>query len=108
MRRIGLGFTVTTTVWSVKADNMRSKADGTLIITLPTKSLAAALRAKLKKEHGHLVANGHRVIIRLAPPGSGAAHHETQTTALTVSFSGIGQPQRITAPRHAIQQYGRG
>jgi hypothetical protein len=40
--------------------------------------------------------------------GSGAVRHETQITALTVSFSGIGQPQRITAPRHAIQQYGQG
>jgi hypothetical protein len=108
VHRIGLGFTVTTEVWSVKADNMRSKADGTMIITVPTKALAAALRAKLKKEHGHMVANGHRVIIHLAPPGSGAARHETQITALTVTFSGIGQPQRITAPRHAIQQYGQG
>jgi len=103
VHRIGLGFTVTTTVWSVKADNMRSKADGTLIITVPTKAVAAALRAKLAQAK-----HTYRVIIHVAPPGSGAAHHETQTTALTVSFSGIGQPQRITAPRHAIQQYGRG
>jgi hypothetical protein len=31
-----------------------------------------------------------------------------QVTALTVAFSGIGQPQHITAPAHAIAQYGRG
>jgi hypothetical protein len=27
---------------------------------------------------------------------------------LTVAFSGIGQPQHIAAPAHAIAQYGRG
>jgi hypothetical protein len=31
-----------------------------------------------------------------------------QVTALTVTFSGIGQPQRITPPAHALRQYGRG
>jgi len=104
VHRIGLGFTVTTTVWSVKADNMRSKADGTLIITVPTKSVAAALRAKLKK-----ASNSPHRIIRIAPRSSAnAPHREVQVTALTVTFSGIGQPQHITAPRHAIQQYGRG
>jgi hypothetical protein len=48
------------------------------------------------------------VIIRIAPHGSGAPHREVQVTALTVTFSGIGQPQHITVPPHAIQQYGRG
>jgi hypothetical protein len=46
--------------------------------------------------------------VRVAPPGSGAPRRQVQATALTVTFSGIGQPQRITAPRHAIQQFGRG
>jgi hypothetical protein len=31
-----------------------------------------------------------------------------QVTGLTVAFSGIGKPQRIAAPAHAIAQYGRG
>jgi hypothetical protein len=31
-----------------------------------------------------------------------------QVTALTVVFSGIGQPQHIAAPARAIAQYGRG
>ena len=49
-----------------------------------------------------------RIIIRVAPPGSGAGHREVQVTRLTVTFSGIGQPQRITAPAHAIPVYGQG
>jgi hypothetical protein len=49
-----------------------------------------------------------RIIIRIAPPGSGASHREVQVTRLTVTFSAIGQPQRITAPAHAIPVYGQG
>lgn len=33
---------------------------------------------------------------------------ERQVTALTVTFSGIGQPQTITVPAHAIPVYGHG
>jgi len=31
-----------------------------------------------------------------------------QVNRLTVTFSAIGQPRRITAPAHAIPVYGRG
>jgi hypothetical protein len=50
------------------------------------------------------------MIIRIAPPGTGAAapHREVQITTLMVAFSGIGKPQHITAPAHAIGEYGRG
>ncbi len=51
---------------------------------------------------------GRRIVIRVAPPGSGAPHREVQVTRLTVTFSRIGQPQRITAPAHAIPVYGQG
>jgi hypothetical protein len=103
VHRMGLGFTVTTTVYPVKALNMRHKAGGKIILTVPSQLMAGHIRAKLKKLNG-----SRPVIVRVAPAGSGAAHRETQVTSLTVSFSGIGQPQRITAPRHAIQQYGKG
>jgi hypothetical protein len=48
------------------------------------------------------------IIIHIAPPGSGAPHREVQVNRLTVTFSAIGQPQRITAPAHAIPVYGHG
>ena len=65
--------------------------------------MAAALRAKLKRAPAR-----QHMVIRIAPAGAGAPHREVQVTALTVRFSGIGQPQRITAPAHAIAQYSRG
>jgi hypothetical protein len=102
VHRISLGFETIREVYPFSVDNLRQRGDGTFILTVPSKFLAAHLRARLKKVHGH------RVIIRVAPGGSATAHREVQVTALTVTFSGIGQPQHITAPRHAIQQYGRG
>jgi hypothetical protein len=105
VRRMALTSAQTSMVYPLRADNARRKANGTMIITVPSKVMAAHLRAKLKKTHS---AGGHRFIIRVAPAGSGAAHREVAVTTLTVSFSHIGQPQRITPPRHAIQQFGRG
>lgn len=103
VHRIGLGFEMISEVYPVSADNLRQKANGTLILTVPNKAMAAHLQAKLKK-----APRWQRVIIHIAPPGSGAPHRQVQITALTVSFSGIGQPHTITAPAHAIQQYGHG
>jgi len=106
VHRIGLGFESVSEVYPVSAWNARRKADGTIIVTVPSKAMAAQLqlRAKLKK-----ASNSPHMIIRIAPRTSAnAPHREVQATALTVTFSGIGQPQHITPPRHAIQQYGRG
>ena len=83
--------------------NVRKTRHGRLIFTVPDQAVAAALRAKLKKGPAW-----QHWTIRVAPTGAGAPHHEVQVTALTVAFSGIGQPQHITAPAHAIAQYGRG
>jgi len=66
-------------------------------------AMAAKLKARL-----HAAPGGRRIVIRVAPPGSGAPHREVQVNRLTVTFSAIGQPQRITAPAHAIPVYGRG
>jgi hypothetical protein len=82
---------------------VRRTRHGHLIFTVPDKAMAARLRAKLKRAPAR-----EHAIVRIAPPGAGAPHREVQVTALTVTFSGIGQTQHITAPAHAIQQYGRG
>ena len=47
------------------------------------------------------------MIIRIARHPA-APHREVQVNRLTVTFSAIGQRQRITAPAHAIPVYGRG
>jgi hypothetical protein len=89
--------------WSISAENVRRGRHGTLVFTVPNKAMAAKFKGKLHRAHG-----APRIIIRVAPPGSGAPRRQVQVTRLTVTFSAIGQPQRITAPAHAIPVYGRG
>jgi hypothetical protein len=103
VRRMALTSARTIAVYPFWANHVSRTANGTMIVTVPTKAMAADLRAKLKREHGH-----PRMIIHVASVGPGALRHEVDATSLTVSFSQIGQPQRITVPRHAIQQFGRG
>jgi hypothetical protein len=90
-------------VYPLGAYNVRHRPHGPLIFTVPNKAMAAKLKARLYRAHG-----APRIVIRIAPPGSGAPHREVQVSRLTVTFSAIGQPQRITAPAHAIPVYGRG
>jgi hypothetical protein len=89
--------------WSVSAYNVRHRPHGSLIFTVPNKAMAAKLKGRLYRAHG-----APRIIIRVAPHGSGAPHREVQVSRLIVTFSAIGQPQRITVPAHAIPVYGRG
>jgi len=103
VHRLSLTAQTINTVYPIGSYNIRRTRHGRLIITVPNKAMAAKLQAKLKK-----APNRQHMTIRIAPPGAGAPRHEVQVTAITVTFSGIGQPQRITAPAHAIAQYGRG
>jgi hypothetical protein len=90
-------------IYPLSAENVRHRPHGPLIFTVPNRAMAAKLKGKLQRAHG-----APRIIIRIAPPGSGAPRREVQVNRLTVTFSAIGQPQRITAPAHAIPVYGRG
>ena len=103
VHRLSLTSERINTVWAISAENVRRGPHGALIFTVPNKAMAAKLKGKLHRAHG-----APRIIIRVAPPGSGAPHREVQVSRLTVTFSAIGQPQRITAPAHAIPVYGRG
>jgi hypothetical protein len=89
--------------WSISAYNVRHRPHGPLIFTVPNKAMAAQLRAKLHRGHGAPPA-----IVRIARPGSAPPRRVVQVSRLTVTFSAIGQPQRITAPAHATPVYGRG
>jgi hypothetical protein len=102
VHRLSLTAQTINTVYPIGSYNIRRTRHGRLIVTVPDKAMAATLWAKLKS------ARAKRMIIRVAPPGAGVPRHEVQVTALTVTFSGIGQPQHIIAPAHAIAQYGRG
>jgi hypothetical protein len=103
VHRLSLTAETVHTVYPVSMYNVRKTRHGRLIFTVPDQAMAAALRAKLKRGPAW-----QHWTIRVAPHGAGAPHREMQVTGLTVAFSGIGQPQRIAAPAHAIAQYGRG
>jgi hypothetical protein len=103
VHRLSLTAQTVHTVYPIGAENVRKTRAGRLIFTVPDKEMAAKLRAKLKRGPAR-----QHWTVRVAPPGAGAPHREVQVSAVTVAFSGIGQPQRITAPAHAIAQYGRG
>ncbi len=103
LHRLSLTAEAVHTVYPTGMYNVRKTRAGRLIFTVPDKALATALRTKLKRGPAW-----QHWVIRIAPPGAGTPHREVQVTALTVAFSGIGQPQHIAAPAHAIAQYGRG
>jgi hypothetical protein len=103
VHRLSLTTSAIHTVYPAGSYNMRRTRHGRMIVTVPNKAVAASLKAKMKKAPA-----SEHITIRIAPPGAAAPRHEVQVTALTVTFSGIGQPQRITAPAHAIQQFARG
>lgn len=89
-------------IYPLGSENIRRKPDGTLIVTVPNKQMAAAYKVKQRESHGT-----PRMIIRIARHPA-APRREVRVSGLTVSFSSIGQPQHITAPAHAIDVYGRG
>ena len=103
VHRLSLTSEQISKVYPISAENIRHRPHGPLIFTVPNKAMAAKIRAKLYRAPG-----GRRIVVRVAPPGAGAPHREVQVTVLTVTFSGIGRPQRITAPAHAVDQYGQG
>ena len=103
VHRLSLTAQTTTTVYPPGTEYVRHRAHGPLIFIVPNQAMAAQLRARLHKGHGN-----PRIIIRVHPRLVAPPHHEVQVAAVTVTFSGIGQPQHITAPAHAIDQYGRG
>jgi hypothetical protein len=97
VHRLSLTSVQINKVYPLSADNFRSRPHGPLIYTVPNKAMAAKLKARL-----HAAPGGRRIVIRVAPRGSGPPRREVQVSRLTVTFSAIGQPQRITAPAHAI------
>ena len=103
VHRLSLTAQTTTMVYPPGTEYVRHRAHGPLIFVVPNQAMAAQLRARLKKGHGN-----PPIIIRVHSRPGAAPHREVQVSAVTVTFSGIGQPQRITAPAHAIDQYGRG
>jgi hypothetical protein len=96
-----------TTEWSgavIKlGPHVKGNSHGHPVILVPNRAMLKKYRATLaKKNPEHIVVRiDHH--LRAATP-----HRVVQDSTLSVTFSGIGQPQRITAPRHSVGIYGRG
>jgi hypothetical protein len=101
VHRMSFGLRYVQTVWSV---SRLAGPKGQRVLLAPNRATAAKMRASLKKAK----LNGKRIIVRVAGHSPGSTHREVQVTTLTVTFSQIGQPQRITAPAHAIAVFGQG
>jgi hypothetical protein len=105
VHRIGLEFKVITTVWHMSYLHQERGHKPIEIVIVQNNAAKRELEARMRLAKARAP---FRVIVRVAPLQPDAAQRQVQLTTLTVTFSGIGQPQRITAPRHAIQQYGHG
>jgi hypothetical protein len=82
---------------------LKKLLDGTLVVLAPNRAYLKEARASYRK----LRAWQH-VIFRVDPNLPATVHHEVQVTSVSVTFTRIGVPQVITAPRHAVAYYGRG
>jgi hypothetical protein len=79
-----------------------SKKDsrGRTVYLVPNQTIAKRLRDALARK------GARGVVVRVRHGES--VQHEVQVTAVSVTFSAIGQPQRISAPRHVVNIFGRG
>jgi hypothetical protein len=81
----------------------KKSKNGNLELLVPSKTFLKEARAMAKKVRGH-----DHATVGIDPGLPATVHHHVQVAAVSVTFSGFGQPQVITAPRHAIPQYTRG
>jgi hypothetical protein len=87
---------------------------GRQVLVTPDKATAAYLRSALAKKRAAMAkrgiahSGGDNVSVRFDPHLRVSSHRPVQLTTVSVTFSGIGQPQRITAPRHSVSSFLRG
>ena len=77
--------------------------NGTLEVVVPSKAYLKEARAMARKIRGY-----RHVTVTVDPSLSSTVRHDVLLASTSVTFSGFGKPQVITAPRHAIPQYSRG
>jgi hypothetical protein len=82
---------------------LKKAADGALELLVPSKAYLKEARASARKSRGH-----QHVTVRVDPSLPATIRHYVQVTSVTTTFTGIGMPQVITAPRHAVPIYSQG
>jgi hypothetical protein len=82
---------------------LAKKANGALVVEVPSKTYlkeARAMAAKIRK-HQH-------VTVRVDPSLASKVRHYVNVTSSSVTFSDFGKRQIITVPRHAVPEFSRG
>lgn len=80
----------------------KKAANGHVTILVPDEAVLKRFRARLAKK------NPEHMSVRIDHHLRATHHREVQLSMVSVAFSGIGQPQHITAPKHSVAVYGRG
>ncbi len=100
VRQMSLSVRQVTTTNPVYLKKFRN---GTLEVEVPSKAYLKEARAMARKIRGY-----RHVTVTVDPSLSSTVRHDVLLASTSVTFSGFGKPQVITAPRHAIPQYSRG
>jgi hypothetical protein len=83
--------------------HVKGDSHGHPTILVPNRAMLKKYRAALAKK------NPQHIVVRIDHHlRAGTPHRVVQLSTVSVTFSGIGQPQHITAPRHSVGVYGRG
>lgn len=82
---------------------LKKSKNGSLEVVVPSKKFLAEARSMAQKVSKH-----YHVTVRIDPKVAGKIRHDALTTTVSVQFSGFGQHQVITTPRHSTPQFGRG
>ena len=81
---------------------LRKAKDGTISVVVPSKAYlkeARAMARKMRREHA---------TVSIDPSLSAAVQHHLQAAVVSVTFSGFGRTQAVTAPPNAVAQFGQG
>jgi hypothetical protein len=83
--------------------HQKGNSHGHPTILVPNRAMLKKYRAALAKK------NPQHIVVRIDHHlRAGTPHRVVQISTVSVTFSGIGQPQHITAPRHSVSVYSRG
>jgi hypothetical protein len=82
---------------------LKKLKDGRFQVVVPSKKFLAEGRALARKLKAH-----YHVTVWIDPKLAGKIRHDALATTVSVKYSGFGQRQIITTPKHSTRQFGRG
>ncbi len=82
---------------------LAKKANGSLVVEVPSKAYLKEARAMARKIRKH-----QHVTVRVDPSRASKVRHYFNVTSSSVTFSDFGKRQIITVPGHAVPEFSRG